>query len=87
MTIWTSYDIFCHTYLIQFLKDNFTLKATNDLQMLHRTQAKLQRRVTPEEFKRFCYLVNQFKKQHYSIPDAQLRAYSQVMSNAIPFKD
>lgn len=42
--------------------------------------------LTPDEFKRFCSLVNQYRKQGYSATDAQTRAFSDVLSEGIPFK-
>jgi len=39
----------------------------------------------PEQKKRFCFLVFQYRKKGYTIPEAQERAYSQMLSEEIPF--
>jgi len=41
---------------------------------------------TPEEFQKFCKLVNQFSKQRYNLVSAQTMAYSKVLVESIPFK-
>jgi hypothetical protein len=42
--------------------------------------------LTPEEFEKFCYLVHTFKKKGERLADAQVKAYSQVLNNSIPFQ-
>jgi hypothetical protein len=39
----------------------------------------------PEQKKRFGFLVHDLRKQGYSIPDAQEKAYTQLWSEEIPF--
>jgi len=39
----------------------------------------------PEQKQRFGFLVHQYRKKGYSIPDAQAKAYSQLWSEEIPF--
>jgi hypothetical protein len=39
----------------------------------------------PEQKQRFGYLVHQYRKKGYLLPDAQVRAWSQLWSEEIPF--
>jgi hypothetical protein len=41
--------------------------------------------ILPEQKKRFCFLVYQYRKKGCLLPDAQARAYSQLWSEEIPF--
>jgi hypothetical protein len=40
----------------------------------------------PEQKKRFGLLVNRLRKQGYTIPDAQEKAYNQLWCEEIPFE-
>ena len=40
----------------------------------------------PEQKKRFGFLVHQLRKQKFSLPDAQEKAYTQVYCDEIPFE-
>jgi hypothetical protein len=41
----------------------------------------------PEQHKRFGFLVSRYRKFGYPLPEAQKRAYAQVLVELIPFED